>query len=67
MDPTTPRTNVIGVTLIIMITILCLGLIFLSSCTFSVTTVHTQGEASDVVDENQAPDVKPNIQIPAIS
>ena len=37
-----------------------------SSCTLSVTTLHTQGTASDVVDENQAPNtqVNPNLNIP---
>jgi hypothetical protein len=45
-----------------------LGLIFLSSCTLSVTTVHTQGKASDVVKESQTedPDIKPVFSIPEI-
>lgn len=30
-------------------------LILLCSCTLSVTCVHTQGKASDVVDEEQSP------------
>lgn len=39
---------------------------FFSSCTLSVNTVHTQGSASDVVDEEQtpAPQVTTNIEIP---
>jgi hypothetical protein len=39
----------------------------LSSCTFSINMVHTQGEASDVVDENQSaePDISPTISIPS--
>lgn len=38
----------------------------MSSCTLSITTVHTQGKASNVVDEEQTtdPDIKPNIDIP---
>jgi hypothetical protein len=38
----------------------------MSSCTLSVTTLHTQGTASDVVDENQAPNtqVNPNVSVP---
>ena len=40
------------------------SLIF-SSCTISVTMVHTEGVASDVVDETQQPtnDVKPDIKV----
>jgi hypothetical protein len=39
----------------------------LSSCTISVTTIHTQGVASDVVDEDQKADadVSPDISLPA--
>lgn len=35
----------------------------LSSCTYSINMVHTEGLASDVVDENQKADanVEPNI------
>lgn len=38
----------------------------LSSCTYSITQVHTQGQASDVVDEQQTPSttVSPNLSIP---
>lgn len=44
-----------------------LSLVFtLSSCTYSINMIHTQGEASDVVDENQTADPKidPTINIP---
>ncbi len=36
------------------------------SCTYSINMVHTQGTASDVVDENQSaePDIKTDISIP---
>jgi len=39
----------------------------LVSCTYSINMVHTQGEASDVVDENQSvtPDIDANVSIPA--
>lgn len=43
-------------------------IIFLfTSCTYSITMVHTEGSASDVVDEEQAaqPDISPNLTIPA--
>lgn len=31
------------------------ALLLLTSCTFSVNLVHTEGNASDIVDENQTP------------
>lgn len=39
----------------------------LTSCTYSITMVHTEGVASDVVDETQSaePDVKGELNIPA--
>ncbi len=39
--------------------------VILCSCTLSVTTIHTQGSASDVVDENQRadPTVSPNLNL----
>ncbi len=52
--------------------IMCLNLsILLSSCcTYSITMVHTQGEASDVVDDtdNNTPNttISPNLSIPAM-
>lgn len=41
--------------------------LLLVGCTISMTMVHTQGTASDVVDEEQAPvnEVKPSLTIPA--
>lgn len=48
----------------------CLALMpfFLSSCTYSITMVHTEGEASDVVEESQAPSTtaSPSLSIPSI-
>ena len=43
------------------------ALVLLTSCTFSVNLVHTEGSASDVVDENQRadPDVNATLEIPA--
>ena len=44
------------------------ALLLATACTISVTTVHTQGVASDVVDEDQKADadVSPDISIPAL-
>lgn len=38
----------------------------LTSCTYSITMVHTEGTASDVVDEDQKADanVSPNVSLP---
>lgn len=46
---------------------LCFALLF-SGCTISVTTLHTQGTASDVVDENQTstPTVNASAEIPLV-
>lgn len=50
--------------------IVMLGIVFLSvaisSCTYSITMVHTEGTASDVVDETatNSPNVSPDIKIP---
>lgn len=46
------------------------SLLCLNGCTYSITMVHTQGEATDVVDETASntpsTSVSPNISIPAI-
>lgn len=46
------------------------SLFFLTSCTYSITMVHTEGQATDVVDETASntpsTSVSPNISIPAI-
>ncbi len=41
-------------------------LFLLSSCTYSVNLIHSEGTATDLIDENQRADadVKPNIQLP---
>lgn len=46
---------------------LLLGIAIASSCTMSLNVVHTQGSASDVVDDTQtaSPDVKADVSIPA--
>ena len=43
---------------------LCMNL---TSCTYSITMVHTQGQATDVVDETSTPkaNVSPSFEIPA--
>lgn len=46
-----------------------LAIIFISSCTYSITQVHTQGQASDVVDETAtntpSTTVSPTFKLPA--
>ena len=43
--------------------------LFLTSCTYSITMVHTQGEATDVVDEtatnSPSTSMTPTVSIPA--
>ena len=38
------------------------------SCTYSITMIHTEGTASDVVDEEQDAnaDIKPDVSLPVI-
>lgn len=49
-----------------LMSLLVIGM--LTSCTYSITMVHTEGSASDVVDEQQTPtaDVKPDIKVSPI-
>lgn len=41
-------------------------LLLLTSCAFSVNLIHTEGKASDVIDENQTakPDISTAISLP---
>jgi hypothetical protein len=45
---------------------LMLLLLSFTSCTYSVTMTHTEGFASDIVDQNQTPtaDVTSNLSLP---
>ena len=49
-----------------MIILLIAFCLILNGCTYSITMVHTEGQASDVVDETQTntPDVKTDMNIP---
>lgn len=53
-------------TFMTLMTVLAILFICLNACTYSVVMNHTEGEASDMVDENQttSPNVSPNIVIP---
>lgn len=39
----------------------------ITSCTYSINMIHSEGTATDMIDENQAPstDLSPTISIPA--
>ncbi|CAB4166218.1 hypothetical protein UFOVP844_17 [uncultured Caudovirales phage] len=41
-------------------------LMLLSSCSYSINQIHTEGTASDVVDDtlNQQPNISPNLNLP---
>ncbi len=43
-----------------------LSLVFLTACTYSINMVHTQGTATDVVDETQRadPDIQTDLTVP---
>ena len=49
----------------ILIIYLCLTL---SGCTYSITMAHTEGQTTDLIDEQQKAnaEVKPNLAIPAL-
>jgi hypothetical protein len=44
-----------------------IALVVLSSCTYTISMVHTEGQASDVIDETSTPtaNVSPTVTIPA--
>lgn len=52
--------------LIFLVACLLVAGVYLTGCTYSITMVHTEGTASDVVDETatNSPDIKPDITIP---
>ncbi len=45
-----------------------LSMFALAGCTYNISMAHTEGTASDVIDDTQSPQntVSPNIEIPAI-
>lgn len=50
---------------ILIISWFCL---ILNSCTYSINMIHSEGAATDLIDENQKADadVKPNLNLPTI-
>lgn len=42
--------------------------VILASCTYSITMIHTEGSASDIVDQEQTPtaDISPDIKVSPI-
>lgn len=42
-----------------------LSCLILNSCTYSITMVHTEGQANDIVDEQQTPTADVKATIPA--
>ena len=53
-------------TLVFLVFCVIVMLGFLTSCTYSITMVHTEGSASDVVDEEQGadPNISPKVSLP---
>lgn len=53
---------------LLLAVVVTLLMIFSMSCTFTITTVHTQGTASDVVEEESEaePDISTDLSVPLI-
>lgn len=51
-----------------MTRLIALALILLSACTYTITLVHTEGTASDVVDDTSSAkaDVSPAVSLPKL-
>lgn len=60
------KNNIITVFLIVVIAIslITFSAILISSCTCSVTMVHTEGKAQDVVDETQENTPSTSVSVP---
>lgn len=48
-----------------MKSIAIVALIALSSCTYSITQVHTEGSASDLIDDTDTPTSNATVSVPA--
>jgi len=46
---------------------LCLFLATVMSCTYTITMTHTEGTASDVVDQSSTPSATTDLKIPDVS
>jgi hypothetical protein len=69
MKKLNPWTNEMKDLAFLIALILIITLCFmLNGCTYSVTLAHTNGTATDLIDENQKADadIKPNLTVPAI-
>ena len=55
--------------IIISIMFCAIMFLYLSGCTYSVNLVHTEGNAEDVIDEDQSPttDLDANLSLPLVS
>jgi hypothetical protein len=63
------RENEMKDLIFLLVIVLIISLLFLlSGCTYSVTLAHTEGQATDLIDQEQTaqPDVKADLTIPAI-
>lgn len=67
MNEEIEKSNLIGTVLIITLIIIFMALIItaLNSCTYSITMVHTEGVATDVVDETATNTPSTSIVIPS--
>lgn len=60
------KSNLIGIVMITFFTLLMIliGSICLSGCTYSITMVHTEGQAQDVVDETATNTPSTSVSVP---
>lgn len=60
------NTNIVGVVLLMGATIMMIACAacMLSGCTYSITMVHTEGTASDVVDETATNTPSTSLSVP---
>ena len=51
---------------LVILMVMCSLIFMLSGCTYSINMAHTQGTATDLIDETQSnePNVSPNVSIP---
>ncbi len=62
-----PKTQTLIVLFASIVLFVFVCFFFLTGCTYSINMVHTEGSASDLIDEDQKaePDISPTLTIPA--
>jgi flagellar basal body-associated protein FliL len=63
-EPKPSKVASIMLLLMLVLGLMMGALLYFTSCTYSITQVHTEGAASDVVDETQSPSPNTSLNIP---